>query len=150
MRSRSVVALSTAAVLAVGGVAVAGGPQGQGAQKSGLAPVGGLPLPVAVSCSPGSGPGTNGFTVLNSAGRAGAPTLTNGQVSLKGATPDTDYVVHLATGSQCTTTTAPLRTNGQGNGSAHLQKRPGVTGTYYVVVSQGGLPKFASGAVTLR
>lgn len=128
--------------------AFAGTPDGQGAQKSGLSPTQG---DNNSQCKPGSGTQTNGFSILNTAGKIGSAQLTNGEVSLKGATPNTTYKAYIAQNNNCTIE-SDLKTNTVGNGNTHLQTTPGLSGSgYYVVIQDsGGNEVFASGPKNLE
>lgn len=146
---RSVI-LTSVLTLAAAGVtpALAAQTAGQGAQKSGLSPQAGS---TTSQCEQGTGTQTNGFAILNTAGQVGAAVLTNGEVALKRATPDTTYTVRIAQNGMCLPITSSLTTNAVGNGNAHLRTTPALAGTtYYVVVQDSsGNEVFASGPVTL-
>lgn len=128
--------------------AVAGTPDGQGAQKSGLSSQSGNGNN---QCQAGSGQQTNGFSILNTAGQIGNAQLTNGEVSLKGASPNTTYKAYIAQNNNCTIE-KDLKTNTVGNGNAHLQTTPGLSGSgYYVVIQDSsGNEVFASGPKNLE
>ena len=144
---RVVVGFICAGVITVSVVpALAGTSTGQGAQQSGLSPTSGGG---SNSCVQGSGDQTNGFVILNTAGKVAMPVLTNGEVSLKRGAPDTTYSVFLANNGTCVLE-GPLATNTVGNGNAHIQVKPGLSGSYYVVLAQGATEKYASSPVTLQ
>lgn len=147
MRRAVVGAICAGMITATVVPAFAGTSSGQGAQRSGLSPTSGSS---SSQCVQGTGAGPNGFVILNTAGRVAAPVLTNGEVSLKGATPNTTYLVQLGSSNNCLPE-GTLTTNTVGNGNAHIQVKPGQSGSYYVVLQDSsGSEVYASGPVTLK
>ena len=59
-------------------------------------------------------------------------------VSLKGLTPDTDYVIRLIQGVDCYVVDATVTTNRQGNAKVHLSEAS-VSGTAFIAVDEGSL-----------
>jgi hypothetical protein len=125
--------------------AIAGTPDGQGAQKSSLGPASGDPS----NCQSSSG--SNGWAILNSPGRVGAVKFTNGEVHLVGGGANQTYDIYLGNGSTCMMTMSVLTTNGRGIGNGHINVTPGLQGSgNYVALFQGSDERFASGPVNLK
>ena len=119
---------------------------GNGAQRSGLSPQAGSQTS---QCEPGSGGGGNGFVILNAPGQPNNASKLIGEVSLKNATPNTTYLVNVAAGNNCTPE-GSLTTNNQGNGNAHIADPTLGSGSFYVVLTDGGSEAFASGPLTVK
>jgi hypothetical protein len=137
------IAVSLAVVTAAATGALAGG---NGAQRSGLSPTAGSN---GNQCQQGSGQGTNGFVIVNAPGKPGAAKKLIGEVSLKRGTPNTTYMVFVATDSNSCMPEGMLTTNGVGNGNAHIADPTLGGGTFYVVLQAGGNEAYASGPVTV-
>ena len=117
---------------------------GNGAMRSGLSPQSGSIA--GGQCNQGSGGGGNGFVILNAPGQPGHASKLIGEVSLKNGAPNTTYEVDVSmVGSQNCMMEAMLVTNGQGNGNAHIADSSLGTGSFYVVLTQAGDEKYASG-----
>jgi hypothetical protein len=147
---RRVIIAVTMATL-VGGVAslaTAGTADGQGAQKAGLYPT---TTSDSQQCDPGTAGTSQGFAILNGAGKIGALNKVNGEVSLKKATANHTYTVWLAddTANTCVMA-ATLVTNGVGNGNAHINQPDLQASTYYVVLKDGANEVFASSPVPIK
>src|SRR3954470_4136702 len=145
--TRLVVAAGAGLSLVLGGMALAGTADGQGAQKSALTPTSGS---MTNQCQSSAAGPSNGFAILNAPGKVGAIQKINGEVSLKRGPANTTFIVNLANGGNCMPV-AMLTTNGQGNGNAHVNQPGGMAGTYYVVLQDTmGQEVYASSPVPLR
>src|SRR3954453_12561650 len=146
------IAVTLAAASAAATGAFAGNPDSNGAQRSGLSVVTSSD-PTNDQCQPGSGAGTNGFTIFNAPGKPGATIKFNGEVSLKRGAPNSAYTVYLEPegSNHCKAPAGMIATNGVGNGNAHLVKPGEGAGQYYVVLRDaGGKEQFATGLVTVK
>jgi len=146
------IAVTLGVATATASGAFAGNPDSNGAQRSGLSVVTSSD-PTSDQCQPGSGAGTNGFTMFNAPGKPGATIKFNGEVSLKRGAPDTVYSVYLEPegSNHCKTPAGMLATNTVGNGNAHLVKPGEGAGQYYVVLRDDmGKEQFATGLVTVK
>src|SRR3954471_20472005 len=145
------IAVTLGVATATASGAFAGNPDSNGAQRSGLSVVTSSD-PMNDQCQPGSGAGTNGFTIFNAPGKPGATIKFNGEVSLKRGAPDSVYTVYLVpSGGDCDVPAAMITTNGRGNGNAHLARPGNGAGTYYVVLQDAmGNEQFATGTVTVK
>jgi hypothetical protein len=139
------VALSAATAVATG--AFAGG---NGADRSGLSPTGGDMT--GGQCNQGSGSGGNGFVILNAPGPPGNANKLVGEVSLKNALPNTQYMVAVSVeGSNNCMPEGVINTNDQGNGNAHIADDSLMNGSYYVVITDAaGNEQYASGELDVN
>jgi hypothetical protein len=132
------------------GSSFAGNEDGQGAQKRSLDAV---TTQVQDQCEEsGSNDATTGdafgFVILNAPGKVGEVQKIVGEVSLKKAEPNQQFLVFLAQDGVCTDA-GTLSTNGQGNGNAHIDAA-GTGGQYYVVLQDvDQTERYASSPVTL-
>jgi hypothetical protein len=146
---RKMITGGVAVTLAVASAAATGAfAGGNGAARSGLSPTSGSSTN---QCQPGSGSGTNGFVILNAPGQPGnAGKLI---VSLKRATPNTTYMVQVASndGNNACMPEGTLTTNGVGNGNAHIADPTLGNGSFYVVLTDSNTNEaFASGPVSVN
>src|SRR3954464_6618755 len=123
-KTRLVLATGAGLSLVLGGIALAGTADGQGAQKSALTPTAGS---MTDQCQSAANAPSNGFAILNAPGKVGAIQKINGEVSLKRGPANTTFIVNLANGNACMPV-AMLTTNGQGNGNAHINQPGGMAG----------------------
>ena len=72
---------------------------------------------------------SGGFAILNLPGQPATGTTVQGEVAVKKALPDTDYVVLLEVNGWCQMV-GKLRTNDQGNGNLHFTAVTYGPGTY--------------------
>jgi hypothetical protein len=101
-------------------------------------------------CQPGDGSGGHGFVIFNAPGKPGNASKLIGEVSLKHGGANTVYMVEVSVGGNNCMPEGMLKTNGVGNGNAHIADsslKKG--GTFYVVLTDGNGEEFASGAVTV-
>ena len=141
-----------ATVLALGlagmGSSFAGTDDGQGAQKRGLYAQSGSATSECESHSPATGETPNGFVILNAPGKVGSTDRVIGEVSLKKAAPNQQFLVFLAQGGACTDA-GTLTTNEEGNGNAHIDGI-GAGGEYYVVLQDTAMKeRYASAPATV-
>ena len=116
--------------------APAGHGHGHGALKAALVPTTTQTLSQCAAATSGA---AKGFAILNAPGRpGGAPRRVVGTIALKNAAEkNAAFEVDLAVGGTCQPTGATLRTNGQGNGTAHFDVALPANNTatsYYVVL----------------
>ena len=137
VRRALVAALATGlAGASVAIAAPAGHGHGHGALKAALVPT---TTQTLAQCSAASAGTAKGFAVLNAPGKpGGAPRRVVGTVALKSAAEkNAAFEVDLAVGGTCQATGATLRTNGQGNGTAHFDvalPQDNSATSYYVVL----------------
>ena len=123
---------------------------GNGADRSGLSPQGGDIT--GGQCQQGSGDGGNGFVILNAPGPPNAAHKLIGEVSLKNATPNTQYMVAVSVeGSNNCMPEGVINTNPQGNGNAHIADDSLKNGSYYIVITDAsGNEVYASGELDVN
>lgn len=147
---RKIIVGGAAVALAVSTAAATGAfAGGNGAQVSGLSPQAGSIA--GGQCQPGSGAGGNGFVMLNAPGQPGNAIKLIGEVSLKGASPNTTYMVAVSVGANNCMAETSLTTNGVGNGNAHIADPTLGSGSFYVVLTNAdGSEAYASAPVSVN